>query len=394
MNRIHLKSIITGLFFSLFLASCTTDVAITGKIKNATSDHKLYLIQPEQLNEVAASFFGKVIDSATIAEDGSFSFEQFSGNSASGLFEIVLQAPGKAPNYLISEDPKTSNYMPVIFQQKSIKIAANFDEFQQSFSIENPSEENKALLQLRDLKNNAYQKYLANKTWQVEDGSQLLEKEEAILNYQKSLMNFADNSEHFLPAMQALRWVSPEHDFERIPEFLVRQCQKWQEKNIDNSWLNELCEMSSRKNLPVLIGDTFPEVMLPSITKDSLSIIKNLGSKLTIIDLWASWCVPCRKENRNVLVPLYEEYKNEGLEIIAYALESNEKTWKMAAESDGANAWIQLSELQGDDTDFLKKIRIRTIPANFILDKNGIVIAKNIHGEALIDLVKSEIEKE
>ena len=191
MNRIHSKSIIIGLIFSLFLASCTNDVAITGKIKNAPSDYKLYLIQPEHINEIAASFFGKIIDSAVIAENGSFSFEQFSGNSASGLLEIVLQAPGKAPNYLISEDLKTSNYMPVIFQQKSIKITANFDDFQQSFSIENPSEENKALLQLRDLKNNAYKKYLANKTWQVEDGSQLLEKEEAILNYQKSLMNGA-----------------------------------------------------------------------------------------------------------------------------------------------------------------------------------------------------------
>jgi len=54
---------------------------------------------------------------------------------------------------------------------------------------------------------------------------------------------------------------------------------------------------------------------------------------------------------------------------------------------------LQSSDLQGDDAPFLKKIRVRTIPANFILDSNGVVIAKNLHGEELMDLVKSSIKK-
>ena len=130
------------------------------------------------------------------------------------------------------------------------------------------------------------------------------------------------------------------------------------------------------------------------ITKDTLSLKEQLGKKLTIIDLWASWCAPCRRENREVLVPIWKEYHNQGLHIIGYGLESDESAWKAAAERDGANRWFQASDLQGDDAPFLKKIRVRTIPANFILDDKGVVIAKNIHGEALIEWVKSYMKKE
>ena len=129
------------------------------------------------------------------------------------------------------------------------------------------------------------------------------------------------------------------------------------------------------------------------LTKDTLFLKEQLGNKLTIIDLWASWCAPCRKENREVLVPLWDEYHNQGLQIIAYGLETDEHTWRAAAERDGANRWLQASDLQGDDAPFLKYIRVQTIPANFILDDKGVVIAKNVHGKVLMDLVKSHIEK-
>jgi len=379
------------ILMTLNLIACHLPASISGRLEGIEKKHiKIYLIKPETLREVAASYFGKVIDSAVVNSDGSFEFLNLPKTNEPVLLELAIQLTEKASNYLQTDDPISSNYMPIIWQiGESLQITANVDEFQKSFSIEQPSEINKALLDLRDINEKAYKTYLAGKHWQLEEGNQLMEKEHAILQYQTKLIEFANSTQYLLPALVALRWVSPENDYERVPEFLVSLCNKWKKIQPDHIWVKQLCDKCVPSNLPVLAGDIFPNFMLPMITKDTLSLKDQLGTKLTIIDLWASWCAPCRKENREVLVPIWNEYHDQGLQIVAYGLESDESVWREAAVHDGANRWLQASDLHGDDAPFLKKIRIQTIPANFILDNKGIVIAKNIHGKALMDLVKS-----
>lgn len=395
MRTIPIKNTAIYILTSLTLIACQSPAYISGRLEGVEKkDIKIYLIEPESLREVAASYFGKVIDSADVNSDGSFEFYNLPKTKEPVLLELAMQLTGKAPNYLQTGDPLRSNYMPILWKSgEHLQITAKLDEFQKSFSIEHPSEINKALLDLRDIKEKAYQTYLAGKHWEVEEGSQLLEKEHAILQYQTQLMKFADSVQYLMPALVALRWVSPEDDYERVPEFLVNQCNKWTKKQADHPWVKQLCKESDPSNLPVLVGDIFPNLKFPLLTKDTLSLKDLLGKKLTIIDLWASWCVPCRKENRDVLVPVWNEYHDKGLQIVAYGLESDESSWRSAAEHDGANRWLQASDLQGDDAPFFKKIRVQTIPANFILDDKGVVLAKNVHGNALIDLVKSYMIK-
>ncbi|SIQ67720.1 TlpA family protein disulfide reductase [Maribacter ulvicola] len=390
-----LKKIPAFLLVILSFTACTTSPSISGKIEGIEKENAtVYLIQPATFQDVAASYLGKIIDSAIVKSDGSFRFKHLPTGKEPTLLELAVQPTGKTGSYLENDNPKEANYMPIVYQfGEPIHITAKYNEFQQSFKLDQPSEINKALLALRDIKSTAYQTYLAEKKWQVEEGDELMAKEHAVLQYQKALMEFADGTMQLFPALVALRWVSPEKDYERVPEFLVDQCNKWNKTQPDHPWVKQLCKKSEPENLPVLIGDEFPNIQLPMMTKDTLLLNDLLGKKLTIVDLWASWCAPCRIENRKVLVPLYNEYHEQGLEIVAYALESDEAAWKAAATRDGADRWLQASDLQGDDAPFLKKIRVRTIPANFILDSNGVVIVKNLHGEELTNLVESNFEK-
>ena len=373
------------------LIACNSPASISGRLEGIENkDIKVYLIEPKALLDVAASYFGKVIDSAVVNSDGSFEFLNLPKTNEPVLLELAVQLSGKEPNYLQTDDPMSSNYMPVLWQLgEPLQITANVNEFQKSFSIEHPSEINKTLLDLRDINEKAYQTYLAGKHWDVEEGDQLMDKEHAILQYQTKLIEFANSTQYLMPALVALRLVSPEDDYERVPEFLVSLCNKWKKIQPEHPWVKQLFEESNPSNLPVLVGDVFPNFMLPMLTKDTLSLKDQLGAKLTIIDLWASWCAPCRKENREALVPIWNEYHDQGLQIIAYGLESDESVWREAAKHDGANRWLQASDLHGDVAPFLKKIRIQTIPANFILDDKGIVVAKNVHGKDLMDLVES-----
>ncbi len=395
MNR-NSFTIITGVvLLVLNLTACNSPAVISGTVEGAEKENtKIYLIQPEDLQHVAASYLGKIIDSAIVDTNGSFAFHNLPDTKEPTLYELAVQPTAKAGNYFNNELNTSVNYMPIVWQNgEQIQITARFTEFQKSFSIANPSEINRSLLNLRDIKQDAYQTNLANKQWNVEEGDELMAKEHAVLQYQTALIEFTNSTPHLLPAMVALRWVSPENDYERIPEFLVDQCTKWKKTQPDHPWVQQLCKESEPKNLPVLIGDKFPNIQLPMMTKDTVLLNNVLGEKLTIVDLWASWCAPCRIENRKVLAPLYNEYHDQGLEIVAYALESDERSWKAAAKRDGADRWLQSSDLQGDDAPFLKKIRVRTITANFILHSSGVVIAKNIHGEELMGLVRSSFEK-
>ena len=395
MRTSFIKNITSVILLTLALVACHSPAYISGNIEGiATNDVKVYLIQPNLLKEVAASYFGKVIDSSVVHPDGSFEFHNLPKSKKPMLLELTVQASGKLPNYKQSDNPTKSNYMPLLWQLgETLHITAKLDNFQKSFAIQQPSSINKALLDLRDINQTAYQTYLAGKEWQLEDGKQLLEKEQAVLQYQTELIRFADSTQYLMPALVALRWVSPVNNYERVPEFLVRQCAKWKQQQPEHPWVEQLCKQSELSNLPVLVGNKFPNLELPTIDKDTLLVNNQLGSKLTIVDLWASWCAPCRKENREILVPLWDNYHSQGLQIIAYSLESDASAWKSAVERDGADRWIQASDLQGDDAPFLKKIRIQTIPANFILDEKGVVIAKNIHGKALMDLVKSYMKQ-
>jgi thiol-disulfide isomerase/thioredoxin len=378
------------------LSACNQPAAITGTLTDENLETTtVYLIKPPTLRSVAAAYFGKVIDSAIVAKDGSFAFSNLPQTTEPILLELAVKVPGMASNFLETDNPTKANYMPIVWQTgEQLRITANAASFQQSFALKAPTAKNHALLELRDIHQQAYQTFLANKPWQVKDGSALMAKEEAHLNFQHELIGFASTTNHLLPALVAVRWASPEGVYERIPEFLVNQCAKWSAVEPAHPWVKELCNEADPANLPVLLGDVFPDLTLPLLAGDTVSLHENLGAKLTIIDLWASWCAPCRKENRNVLVPLWDACHEQGVQIIAYGLESDRDAWQAAVERDGADRWLQASDLQGDAPPFLKRIRVRTIPANFILDEQGVVVAKNLHGEALEDFVRDYLDSQ
>ncbi len=371
--------------FTVLVSACTNPPSIEGKLtdyKVSDAGSRVYLIQPQALEEVASPFRGIILDSAEVTAKGDFTFHWYPTTSGETLVELVLQPKGeKFPRRLENDSPMDSNYMPLLTSDKPIQIESTSKAFQADFKIKSPSVQNKALLSLRDTRMQSFRTNLMGKEWNIHEGTGLLEKEAAHLNYQKKLMEFADTTHSFVSAMVALRWVSPQLDYERTPEFLYLQCERW--KEVSHAWQGSLCEMSDKQHLPIMVGDLFPEVNFPLLGGEIKNLKELRGSELTLIDIWASWCVPCRKENREVLVPLWENYHEMGFQIIGYGLETNENAWQAAIEKDGAFRWINASHLEGDETILMHQLRIRTIPANYLIDSEGKILAKNLHGDDL-----------
>ncbi len=389
MNRLF----ILPLLLLLLQSGCSQRPPLSGKLEFSPDGdwgNMVYLIQPRMLDEVAASYTGAVIDSAEVQADGSFAFEQMPDTPESILLELVVQRKKERfLNRLDNDDPLMANYFPIIWKNgESLEVVASVAQFQRSFAIKKPSPENAALLELRDIRQAGLEKLLTQNHSEAHDEAALLEKEAAVLDFQKPLMDFAEQSNDLLPALMAIRWVSPENDFERIPEFLYTQCEKWKAQNADHPWVVQLCEKGNREQLPILQGDPLPDASLPMLAGDTSTLYQLLGERLTILDLWASWCAPCRRENRDVLVPVWSDFHEKGLQIIGYSLDGSENAWKKAIEKDGAYRWVHASHLQGDDAPFLQTLRLQTIPANFILDAHGTVLKKNLHGADLVRFVE------
>lgn len=137
--------------------------------------------------------------------------------------------------------------------------------------------------------------------------------------------------------------------------------------------------------LKLSIGAQAPELEGKS-PEGKVIKLSDFKGKFVLIDFWASWCQPCRRENPNV-VKMYNEFKDKGLEILGVSLDQDEAKWKEAIKADGLT-WPQISDLKAWGSELAAKYEIKGIPATFLLDKEGKIVAKNLRGQALVDKMK------
>jgi len=128
------------------------------------------------------------------------------------------------------------------------------------------------------------------------------------------------------------------------------------------------------------VGAVAPNFSAPTPTGELLAL-NDIKGKATLIDFWAAWCRPCRAENPNVL-KVYNKYHDKGLSIIGVSLDKTAEAWKKAIEDDGLT-WHHVSNIAYFNDAIAKMYNVDAIPAAFLLDENGVIVAKNLRGPAL-----------
>jgi thiol-disulfide isomerase/thioredoxin len=132
---------------------------------------------------------------------------------------------------------------------------------------------------------------------------------------------------------------------------------------------------------PPKVGDIPPNIKLKDATGKEVSLYA-LKGKVVLLDFWASWCGPCRKENPNVVLA-YQKYKDKGFTVFSVSLDNNKDQWLAAIKKDGLIWENHVSDLKGWSSDAAKLYGVRGIPAAFLLDKTGKIVATNLRGAEL-----------
>jgi peroxiredoxin len=179
-----------------------------------------------------------------------------------------------------------------------------------------------------------------------------------------------------LASWYATNALNPEEEY----AFLAPLAPQFEKAFPNSEYIKDFSAKVAQYKNAVQVGQAAPEITLNSPDGKPVSL-SSLRGKYVLIDFWASWCGPCRQENPNV-VKMYSKFKGKNFEIFGVSLDKDKDKWTQAIAQD-ALPWVHVSDLKFWQSAGAEAYGVRSIPATFLLDPKGVVIAKNLRGAAL-----------
>ncbi|WP_136465758.1 TlpA disulfide reductase family protein [Flagellimonas onchidii] len=360
-----MRKILASIVVLALLASCgsnsdgyTLKGTITGELAEGT---QVFLKTTDSLNQLID------IDTA-IVQNGKFSF---AGNQKEPKIHYLLvgTAPGNIPFILENGD------ISVKFQKDSLGYAKPKGTLQNELFTDFLDESRKLQERLGSMQNDM------RAAAQQRDTATVTALREEYIEFQEVVKNFnVDFAKENPNALISVLIIGNLMSNKVIPEDEVRTLFDALTPEIKQSTPGKRLKNQLDKLKNTNIGNVAPNFSAPTPDGSTLAL-NDVKGKLTLIDFWAAWCRPCRMENPNI-VSVYNKYHDKGLNIIGVSLDARAEDWKKAIEADGL-VWNHISNLKRFQDPIAQLYNINAIPAAFLLDENGVIIAKNLRGPAL-----------
>jgi peroxiredoxin len=335
---------------------------VDGKILNAAPKSKIYLFSLIKNNAVA-------IDSTVLSDKGEFKFSQSSEDP--NFFKVTANQ---------------NEYVIIAKNGDDIKLEADLSDKNMDYKLSGAEEADK--LQELNVNKNKYTAKMAEIQRQFEEQVEAQpQNREAIANQMRPalmketqglvdfILKFANDNSKSLASFYAINSLNPS-DYEQ--EFIAYSDKIKSSFNNNASVTEFLVRMAKLKS--VQVGQPAPAFTIKTIDDKSTSLAAFKG-KYVLLDFWASWCMPCRKENPNV-VKAYNKYKSRNFDILSVSLDKDPVAWKQAVAADKLS-WTHASELSDFEGPTVRLYQVESIPSSFLIDPTGKIVAKNLRGAEL-----------
>ena len=340
------------------------DFKVTGKIINAPSN-KVY-IEALPLYSGSKKEPPRVLDTATIAPDGSFTLQGTVSEKTFGLIAV---------------DNNHTAY--IILDGSDYQLTADYNNFQNYTLKGNPeSQTMRRFFMLLQSYYNSLSGIKSSYTVAVgnHDSKENIEdlrqqQDKAMDDYFEYIHRFADTTTSGIMALYITTILPPNLYLDTYKKLL----EKFGPIMQGSPYLQLVNATIDEENK--YIDQPAPEISLPDPQGDTLHL-SDLRGQYVLIDFWASWCRPCRAENPNV-VRIYDKYHDKGFTIFSVSLDQNKASWVKAIKDDNLKWPTHVSELAFWHTKILKPYGIHSIPSTFLVDKKGNIIARNLRGFTL-----------
>ncbi|MFT4522352.1 MAG: peroxiredoxin [Bacteroidia bacterium] len=297
---------------------------------------------------------------------------QFSGTSADEKFYYVTLGTGTPPGVpILLQDGETVqlDIETGLFYKTAVKGNESNSHLKQLYDIYTTHNEESANFQkgLEDINPNSLSDSARNA---ISFQYAAMQK-----RFSSDVVNFIETTKGGPCTYFAVSYVMQEPPVTVLNKALVVM-----KKDAPKHPLTKALESKINNIAPLSVGGLAPEIALKSPDGEVITL-SSLRGKVVLIDFWASWCGPCRKENPNV-VRMYKKYHDQGFEVYSVSLDNSKDKWMNAIQQDGLT-WTHVSDLKGWQSSAAQLYKVSGIPKTFLLDTEGRILATDLRGSDL-----------